>query len=465
MQPAARGCYGEVRKTRTEDGSVGDAAAQAWVAEKRTLGPHGEEPQAGDRDRLERGARERREGADTQAVPKVIPIAIGLVQEEGVTVAVDVAFSFGIPVTRARGRPVRYAVVGLGHIAQVAILPAFEHARRNSRLVALVSNDATKLKTLARKYDIERTYRYDDFDACLPEVDAVYIALPNSMHAEYTIRAARAGVHVLCEKPMAVTAGECEAMIAACRSNRVKLMIAYRLHFEGVNLKAVDLVRQGRIGTPKFFNSSFALTVKPDNIRTKKELGGGTLYDIGVYCINAARYLFRAEPQEVMAISVNGGNRTLREIDESTGALLRFDGDRVAAFVTSFNAADVASYRIVGTKGQLHVDPAYEYAEGLAYTLTINGKTTRAKTGKHDQFAPELLYFSDCIQQDREPEPSGEEGLQDVRIIEALYQSAARGKAISIPPIEMPRRPSGRQRIIKPPVNKPEPVKARSASK
>ncbi len=101
-------------------------------------------------------------------------------------------------------------------------------------------------------------------------MDAVYIALPNSMHAEYTIRAANAGVHVLCEKPMAVTADECERMIEACRENRVKLMIAYRLHFEEINLKAVDLVRRGRIGDPKFFNSSFAMTVRPNNIRTQK---------------------------------------------------------------------------------------------------------------------------------------------------------------------------------------------------
>ena len=130
-------------------------------------------------------------------------------------------------------------------------------------------------------------------------------------------------------------------------------------------------------------------------------MGGGSLYDIGVYCINAARYLFRAEPTEVMAISVNSGTARLDEIDESTGALLRFDGGRVAAFVTSFNAADVASYRIVGTKGQIHLDPAYEYAEGLAYEMTVSGKTTRKRIGKRDQFAPQLLYFSDCILKNR----------------------------------------------------------------
>ena len=361
-------------------------------------------------------------------------------------------------------RAVRYAIVGLGHIAQVAMLPAFTHARRNSRLTALVSDDRTKLQALARRYGVDSTFTYDDYDACLEQVDAVYIALPNSMHAEYTIRAARAGVHVLCEKPMAVTVDECRQMIAACRRHRVRLMIAYRLHFEEINLRVVDLVRRGRIGEPKFFNSSFSMTVRPGDIRTRKDMGGGSLYDIGVYCINAARYLFRAEPREVMAISVNSGASKLAEIDESTGALLRFEGERVAAFVTSFNATDVASYRIVGSKGHVHVEPAYEYAEGLEYELTIEGKATRKRIGKRDQFAPQLLYFSDCILNSREPEPSGEEGLQDVRIVQALYKSARTGKAVPIPAFKKTKRPSGRQRITRPGVRKPALVKVQGAS-
>ncbi len=364
----------------------------------------------------------------------------------------------------ARSNAIRYAVVGLGHIAQVAVLPAFAHARRNSRLAALVSDDPRKLKAVAKKYGVRNTYAYEDYEQCLEQVDAVYIALPNSMHAEYTIRAAAAGVHVLCEKPMAVTVDECEAMIEACDRERVKLMIAYRLHFEEVNLKAVELVRRGKIGEPKFFNSSFSMTVKAGDIRMRKDMGGGTLYDIGVYCINAARYLFRAEPKEVMAISVNSGPAKLKEIDESTGALLRFDGERVAAFITSFNAADIASYRIVGTKGQLHVDPAYEYAEGLAYELTVNGKTTRKRIGKRDQFAPQLLYFSDCILKNRTPEPSGEEGLQDVRIVLALYESAETGKAVEIPPYQPSKRPTADQMITRPGVRKPQLVKVESAS-
>ena len=361
-------------------------------------------------------------------------------------------------------RPVRYAVVGLGHIAQVAVLPAFAHARRNSRLAALVSSDPAKLDAMSKRYRVEGAFSYDEYDACLEQVDAVYIALPNSMHAEYTIRAARAGVHVLCEKPMAVTSRECERMIAACRDNGVKLMIAYRLHFEEINLTAIDLVRRGRIGEPKFFNSSFSLRVRHGNIRAQAALGGGTLYDIGVYCINAARYLFRAEPTEVTALSVNSGAANVREIDESTGAVMRFDGDRVATFVTSFNAADVGAYRIVGTKGEIRVDPAYEYAGGLGYALTVNGRTTRKRVGKRDQFAPELLYFSDCIRKDRTPEPSGEEGMQDVRIVEALYTSARTKRAVAIPPLQKRTRPAPPQRIVRPGVRKPGLVNVKSGS-
>jgi len=346
----------------------------------------------------------------------------------------------------------------------VAMLPAFAHARRNSRLVAVVSGDAAKRREIARRYRLDHACDYDDYEACLEHVDAVYIALPNSQHAEYTIRAARAGVHVLCEKPMAVTTDECERMIAACAEHRVKLMIAYRLHFEEINLKVIDLVRKGRIGEPKFFNSSFSMTVRRGDIRTKKAFGGGSLYDIGVYCINAARYLFRAEPKEVVAVSVNSGVRALAEIDESTAAILRFDGGRVASFVTSFNGGDVAEYRIVGSKGDIHVDPAYEYAEGLGYTLTVDGKPQRKTIGKRDQFAPQLLHFSDCVLRDRAPEPSGAEGLQDVRIVQALYESAEIGKAVAIPPFGKARRPTGRQRITRPGVRKPALVKVQSAS-
>jgi len=360
---------------------------------------------------------------------------------------------------------VRYAVVGLGHIAQVAVLPAFAHARRNSKLVAVVSDDRTKRREIAKRYRLDHAFSYEQFEDCLSEVDAVYIALPNSMHAEYTVRAAKAGVHVLCEKPMAVTVRECQQMIAACRQARVKLMIAYRLHFETLNLSAMDLARCGKLGDLKFFTSSFSMTVRRGDIRTKRGCGGGTLYDIGVYCINAARNLFRAEPTEVSAVSINSGLKSLADIDETTAATLRFGDERVATFVTSFNAADVGAYRIVGTKGHLHVDPAYEYAEGLEYTVSIDGKERTKRAAKRDQFAPELLYFSDCILRDTQPEPSGEEGLQDVRIVEALYESARKQRPVRIRPFQKTVRPTARQRISRPGVRKPALIKVQSASR
>jgi predicted dehydrogenase len=269
---------------------------------------------------------------------------------------------------------------------------------------------------------------------------------------------------VLCEKPMAVTVEECRQMIAATRKAHVKLMIAYRLHFEALSLAAIDIARRGALGDLKFFNSSFSMKIRRGDIRTKRAYGGGTLYDIGVYCINAARNLFRAEPTEVSAISINSGVATLAEIDETTAATLRFGDDRIATFITSFNASDVAAYRIVGTKGDLHADPAYEYAEGLEFTLTVDGKSTRKKMGKRDQFAPELLYFSDCILKDRAPEPSGEEGLQDVRIVQGLQESSRAGKTVKLRLFKKEQRPTGRQRITRPGIRKPSLIKVHSAS-
>src|SRR5438270_383574 len=212
-----------------------------------------------------------------------------------------------------KGKKVRYAVVGLGYIAQNAVLPAFAHAR-NSELTALVSDSPAKLKKLSKKYSVPHTYSYEEYSECLEsgEVDAVYIALPNHMHRDYTEAAANAGVHVLCEKPMAVTEEDCQAMIAAAEKNKIKLMIAYRLHFEEANLKAVELVQSGKLGEPRIFDSIFTMQVKPGNVRLRREKGGGTLYDIGIYCINAARYLFRAEAEEVFGTAENSCDPRLR---------------------------------------------------------------------------------------------------------------------------------------------------------
>jgi predicted dehydrogenase len=365
-----------------------------------------------------------------------------------------------------RNKKLRYAVVGLGHIAQAAVLPAFAHARRNSVLTALVSDDPEKLKQLGRRYHVNLTYSYEQYDDCLRSgaVDAVYIALPNNMHAEYSIRAAKAGVHVLCEKPMAVTERECQLMIRAARKHKIKLMIAYRLHFEEANLKAIEIVKSGKLGESRLFNSLFGLQVKEGNIRTQAELGGGTLYDLGVYCINAARHLFQSEPVEAFAYNAARDDRRFKEIDEMTSALMRFPGERTASFTTSFGSADMASYEIIGTKGKLRVDPAYEYVMALKHYLTINGKTRSRRFAKRDQFAPELLYFSECILNDVEPEPSGEEGLADVRVVRALYRAAKTGRPVKIRSVSIRKRPTLKQEKRRPPVAKPKLIRVESAS-
>jgi predicted dehydrogenase len=366
------------------------------------------------------------------------------------------------------GKPkIRYAVVGLGHIAQAAVLPAFAHAE-NSELAALVSDDPEKLEKLGRKYRVKARFSYDEFDQCLGSglVDAVYIALPNHLHREYTERAARRGVHVLCEKPMAVTDADCLSMIRVAEEHDVKLMVAYRLHFEEANLKAIDLVQSGRLGDPRLFDSVFTMTVKEGDIRLNpRELGGGTLYDIGIYCINAVRNLFGAEPMEVVAFSANKGDQRFLECEETTSAILRFPGrERLATFSCSFGAADVSSYRVVGSRGELVMEPAYEYAGELKQRVTVDGRTRQRAFPKRDQFAPELLSFSDCILSGAAPEPSGWEGLADVRIIRALYRSADTGQPVALEPFSKDDRPSLDQELRRPPVPKPELVNTEAPS-
>lgn len=363
------------------------------------------------------------------------------------------------------GHKVRYAVVGLGHIAQVAVLPAFKRAK-NSELAAIVSGDSKKQDKVGRRYGLDRIYSYDEFEECLEQgIDAVYIALPNHLHREYAVRAAKAGVHVLCEKPMAPSEEDCKAMIAAAEENRVKLMIAYRLHFEKSNLEAVRMAQSGKLGDLRFFGSEFAQRVDPDNIRVTQptEKGGGPVYDMGVYCINAARYLFRDEPNEISAFSALSTQNRFKT-EEMTSVIMRFPDERLGSFTCSFGAADIGEYTVVGTKGTLVADPAYEYAEGLKLRVTIDGKTKTRQFPKRDQFAAEITYFSDCILRNEEPEPSGYEGLADVRIVEAIYQSVRTGKLVSLPPFLRKRRPTLQHEIHRPAHGAPKTVNVKSPS-
>ncbi len=330
-------------------------------------------------------------------------------------------------------RKVGYAVIGLGHIAQSAVLPAFAHAK-NSKLVALVSSDEEKRRKLSRRSGCA-AFSDDDLDACLdmPEVDAAYIAEPNDRHAEFAVRCARKGVHVICEKPLAISEEECRRMIDACRDAGVKLMTAYRLHLEPSNLEVVRMIEEGRIGELRFFSSTFAYQVKPGNIRTSAERGGGAIWDLGVYCINAARYLFRADPTELFAMRADRpGDPRFEEVHEGMMVALRFPGDRLAQLMVSFGSAEQDQYRVVGTRGHLELDQAYA--------------------------------FSRAVLEDTEVEPDGEEGLRDVRIIVAALKSAREHRPLTLSWPARRRWPEPEDRIYRPPVREPRLIAAEPAS-
>jgi predicted dehydrogenase len=357
----------------------------------------------------------------------------------------------------SRRRPLRVALVGLGHFAQEYVLPAI--ARLDSvELAAALSGSPDKLRVLGDRYRVGHRGGYDELEDVLGAgaIDLAYIAVPNDMHAEMTIRAARAGVHVLCEKPMAPTEEECVAMLRACRDAGVFLMIGYRLHFEAANLTAIDLVQRGELGDPRVFSSTFAFQVREGNTRVQDRPGAGPLYDIGIYCINAARNLFRQEPHEVVAMPLaHRTDERFAASDEAIAAALRFPDDRVASFVASYGAADTSRFEVIGTEGSLVLDNAYELADTMTLTVTRGG-TTRTRTfRRRDQVAAEVEYFARCVRDGREPEPSAIEGLADVRVILAIEEAAHTRRAVGVDPVDKPVRPSPEQELRFPMHGKP----------
>jgi glucose-fructose oxidoreductase len=288
--------------------------------------------------------------------------------------------------------------------------------------------------------------------------------LPNHLHREYAEQAAAAGVHVLCEKPMAVTAEDCQNMISRARENDVRLMVAYRLHFEPANLEAIAIARSGKLGEPRIFNSVFTMNVRKGDIRLQDELGGGTLHDIGIYCIQAARHLFGEEPVEAFATTASRSDPRFTEVDEMTSSLLGFPHGQIASITTSFGAADVSRYELVGTKGSLRLDSAYDYTGDKTLEVTIGSRTQKKTYSGRDQFAPEIIAFSSAVIAGVDAEPSGEEGLRDVRIINALERAAQIRKPMHWQSIEPPQSPSPEQAMYRPPVRKPDLVHARPPS-
>lgn len=337
------------------------------------------------------------------------------------------------------GRKLGYAIVGLGSYALRTIMPQFANCRL-SRVAALVSGDPQKMRRIAAEYGVPEhsLYSYETFDRIRDnsDVDIVYVILPNSMHAEYTIRAARAGKHVLCEKPMAVSSSQCEAMIAACRKAGRKLMIGYRSHFEPHNVHAMKLARDGTVGGRRFVQSEHGFPIgDPTQWRLKRALaGGGSVMDIGIYSVQAARYMAGEEPVSVSAReSTDRQDPRFREVEDRIDWTFLFRSSLLGHGFSSYSSGH-NHLRLTGESGWIDLEPATSYS-GQRMRVSVRGNeeaVTPPAGPAPNQFVGQLDHLSECVATGREPIVGGEEGLRDVRLIEAIYRSAREGRPISV---------------------------------
>ncbi|MCJ2011588.1 Gfo/Idh/MocA family protein [Methylobacterium sp. J-076] len=360
---------------------------------------------------------------------------------------------------RVSGRKVRYAVVGGGWISQAAFMPGVDQTG-NSEMTAIVTGDPAKADALARTYGLT-AFGYDRYPEALASglFDAVYLALPNGMHRDYAVPALEAGCHVLLEKPMAVSVAECEAINAAAKASGAKLMVAYRLHFEPGTLDAIARIRAGEIGEPRMFTATFGQAVAAGNHRAQQGYWAGPVPDMGTYPLNAVRNLFGEEPVEVSALGSRRPDSPFA-FDGTVAVTLRFPSGRLAQFTVSYETDAVDAYRVTGTKGDLHLQPAFLFGMGLGGTLTRGGEKERLAYPSVDQFGGQTRYFSDCILHDRAPEPDGEEGLCDIRILEAVERALATGRTQTLAPMTRSRRPDPAQGMALPEVEPPPMVNA-----
>jgi len=335
------------------------------------------------------------------------------------------------------GKQVRWAVVGLGRLAVFQILPGFAECRA-SKLTGFVSGSPDKVKHLAQLYGVDAAhiYDYDSYDSLAddPEIDAVYVALPNSMHAEYTIRALRAGKHVLCEKPMAVSPEECEQMIAAAREADRKLMIAYRLRYEPFNTELTRIARDpAEMGPTRIIEASAGFSIgDPGQWRLKKKMaGGGSLMDIGIYALNASRYLTGEEPSEVKAMADStAGDPRFVEVEENITFQLRFPSGVLANCASSYGVG-MNRFRVSKPQGWAELEPALSY-NGLRMRVGHGNVVERRPQRVVDHFAAEMDHFSQCVLEGTAPLTPGEEGLRDMRIIAAIYEAARSGETVPL---------------------------------
>ena len=333
---------------------------------------------------------------------------------------------------QAQTQTIGYCVVGLGRIAGHYLEGS--RTSKYTRITGLVSGHRDKADRIARQYGVPSNsiYSYENYDAMASNkaIDAVIVCLPNSMHAEYTIRAARAGKHVLCEKPMCTTVAEGQAMIDACNKAGKKLMIAYRCQYEPLHLKAIKMLRDGDLGTVTTIESAFGFNIGAGEWRLNRKLaGGGPLMDVGIYCLNACRYLTGQEPTDLKAnMSVAGNDPRFKEVEESVAWTMKFPSGVLATCQTTYGFAMPGYFHVRGSKGTIHMEPSFNY-DGMHMVAHIQGRAPVDETNPERdpaQFPRESDHLAECILENKTPKTPGEEGLRDMRLMMEIYKSCGR---------------------------------------
>lgn len=335
------------------------------------------------------------------------------------------------------GRKLGWAIVGLGRLSINQILPAFAKCEK-SRVVAFVTGSREKGEKLAARYGVnpKNIYNYQNYDALRdnPEVDIIYIVLPNGMHAEYTIRGARAGKHVLTEKPMANTPKDCEEMIAEARRASRKLMVAYRCRYEPYNNELIKVSRSGDIGKIRVVLSDHGFNIgDPAQWRLNKALaGGGSLMDIGLYSLQAACYTTGEDPVEVSAMEfTDRSDPRFKEVEDVINFQMRFPSGALAQCTSSYGYAGQSRIRVIGARGWAELEPATSYT-GLRMRVRLGNRTEERDLPQRDHFAAEMDHLSDCVMQNKDVLTPGEEGLRDLKIMTAIYEAARTGKTVKL---------------------------------
>ncbi len=326
----------------------------------------------------------------------------------------------------------KWAVVGLGTFAVGQMIPGFIASSR-AHITAFVSGSPDKARDLGARYGVSKFYDYSNFDRIADDkdIDAVYIALPVALHAEYAIRALKAGKHVLCEKPMASTVAECEAMIAAAKAANRQLGIAYRVHFEPNNMDAIKRLRAGEIGDLRYFSGEAGFVANPDypphKWRLQKALaGGGSMYDIGIYALNAALWAVDEAPASVTAVySTPANDPRFKEVEGGVEWRLRFPSGISAQGSSSYCYTYATRQRFFASQGSISMDPASDYNQ-INMTMQhadLTPVTIRAGSPTV-QFSAQIDAFCAAAAANQPHQTPGEMGLRDIRIIQAIYRSA-----------------------------------------